>query len=259
MPLSIQSPAPPHGGGERRWTPPTRSRCRPTPTSRSLRARRTVPIVPAAATLPEATPRSVSWGVFLCVVFTVASAYSGLKVGQVMEAAIPISILAIGLARVYRAALEPARERHHHGHRRRLGSDRRRGDLHAAGALHPEARPAPGADDLHLPGRRLPGRALPDPAAPLLRARDARPASRFPRRPRSPRCWSPARRAARRRAAAAGDRRSRASTTSSSRRSTSGSEFVDFQFVPAVQDARRPGADRRSRSTRSPSSSGSAT
>ena len=39
---------------------------------------------------------------FLCVIFTVASAYSGLKVGQVMEAAIPISILAIGLARVYR-------------------------------------------------------------------------------------------------------------------------------------------------------------
>jgi putative OPT family oligopeptide transporter len=43
----------------------------------------------------------VAWGVFLCVVFTVASAYSGLKVGQVMEAAIPISILAIGLARLY--------------------------------------------------------------------------------------------------------------------------------------------------------------
>ena len=41
------------------------------------------------------------WGTFLCVIFTVASAYSGLKVGQVMEAAIPISILAIGLARVY--------------------------------------------------------------------------------------------------------------------------------------------------------------
>ena len=38
---------------------------------------------------------------FLCVIFTVASAYSGLKVGQVMEAAIPISILAIGLARAY--------------------------------------------------------------------------------------------------------------------------------------------------------------
>jgi len=59
------------------------------------------PIVPPSANLPEATPRSVIWGLFLCAIFTAASAYSGLKVGQVMEAAIPISILAIGLARVY--------------------------------------------------------------------------------------------------------------------------------------------------------------
>src|SRR5690349_892094 len=59
------------------------------------------PMVDAREALPELTPRSVGWGLFLCVLFTVASAYSGLKVGQVMEAAIPISILAIGLARVY--------------------------------------------------------------------------------------------------------------------------------------------------------------
>ena len=59
------------------------------------------PVVPAALNPPEATWRSVGWGIFFCVVFTVASAYSGLKVGQVMEAAIPISILAIGLARFY--------------------------------------------------------------------------------------------------------------------------------------------------------------
>jgi putative OPT family oligopeptide transporter len=59
------------------------------------------PLVPAEAELPQVTARSVGWGLFLCVVFTVASAYSGLKVGQVMEAAIPISILAIGLARAY--------------------------------------------------------------------------------------------------------------------------------------------------------------
>jgi putative OPT family oligopeptide transporter len=59
------------------------------------------PIVPASAREPELTWRSILWGTFLCVLFTVASAYSGLKVGQVMEAAIPISILAIGLARVY--------------------------------------------------------------------------------------------------------------------------------------------------------------
>ena len=59
------------------------------------------PYVPASTALPEATPRAILWGVFLTFLFTVASAYSGLKVGQVMEAAIPISILAIGLARVY--------------------------------------------------------------------------------------------------------------------------------------------------------------
>ena len=59
------------------------------------------PVVPTSAQLPEATWRSVLWGLFLCAIFTAASAYSGLKVGQVMEAAIPISILAIGLARVY--------------------------------------------------------------------------------------------------------------------------------------------------------------
>ena len=59
------------------------------------------PVTPAPARLAELTPRSVGWGLFLCVIFTIASAYSGLKVGQVMEAAIPISILAIGLARMY--------------------------------------------------------------------------------------------------------------------------------------------------------------
>jgi putative OPT family oligopeptide transporter len=59
------------------------------------------PIMPASAAVPELTWRSVGWGVLLCVIFSVASAYSGLKVGQVMEAAIPISILVIGLARVY--------------------------------------------------------------------------------------------------------------------------------------------------------------
>ena len=60
------------------------------------------PIVPAKESLPELTGRSIAWGLFFCVIFTIASAYSGLKVGQVMESAIPISILAIGLARLYK-------------------------------------------------------------------------------------------------------------------------------------------------------------
>jgi putative OPT family oligopeptide transporter len=60
------------------------------------------PLVPTDAKAPELTSRSIIWGVVFCVIFTIASAYSGLKVGQVMEAAIPVSILAIGLARVYK-------------------------------------------------------------------------------------------------------------------------------------------------------------
>src|SRR6476469_9502450 len=60
------------------------------------------PMVLPSENPPETTWRSVGWGIFFCVIFTVASAYSGLKVGQVMEAAIPIAILAIGLARVYK-------------------------------------------------------------------------------------------------------------------------------------------------------------
>ncbi|MBI5238945.1 MAG: oligopeptide transporter, OPT family [Elusimicrobia bacterium] len=59
------------------------------------------PMVPASAHVPQATARSVGWGLLFCVLFTIASVYSGLKVGQVMEAAIPISILAIGMARLY--------------------------------------------------------------------------------------------------------------------------------------------------------------
>jgi len=60
------------------------------------------PMIPAKSVLPEITWRSVIWGTIFCIIFTTASAYSGLKVGQVMEAAIPISILAIGLARIFR-------------------------------------------------------------------------------------------------------------------------------------------------------------
>ncbi|MGA9073793.1 MAG: hypothetical protein WB368_06750, partial [Candidatus Sulfotelmatobacter sp.] len=37
------------------------------------------PIVAAAERVPELTTRSIGWGILLCVIFTVASAYSGLK------------------------------------------------------------------------------------------------------------------------------------------------------------------------------------
>lgn len=60
------------------------------------------PLVPASSSQPELTLRALFWGMIFCILFSVASAYSALKVGQGMEAAIPISILAIGLARAFK-------------------------------------------------------------------------------------------------------------------------------------------------------------
>lgn len=46
----------------------------------------------------EVTPWSVVWGLLMAVVFSAATAYLGLKVGQVFEAAIPITIIAVGVS-----------------------------------------------------------------------------------------------------------------------------------------------------------------
>jgi len=58
-------------------------------------------IVPATETLFEVTVRSVLIGLVMAIIFSLASAYLALKTGQGMEAAIPIAILAIGLANVF--------------------------------------------------------------------------------------------------------------------------------------------------------------
>jgi putative OPT family oligopeptide transporter len=50
----------------------------------------------------EVTPWSVVWGLVMSVLFSAAAAYSGLKIGQVFEAAIPIAILAVGLSAAFR-------------------------------------------------------------------------------------------------------------------------------------------------------------
>ena len=46
----------------------------------------------------EVTPWSVAWGLLMAVIFSAATAYLGLKVGQVFEAAIPITIIAVGVS-----------------------------------------------------------------------------------------------------------------------------------------------------------------
>ncbi len=56
------------------------------------------PLMNPARDYPEVTGYSVSLGLILCVIFSAAAAYLGLKVGQVFEAAIPIAIIAVGLS-----------------------------------------------------------------------------------------------------------------------------------------------------------------
>lgn len=57
-----------------------------------------IPVMPANKLIPEVNYWSVFWGLFMALIFSAAAAYSGLKIGQVFEAAIPISILAVGLS-----------------------------------------------------------------------------------------------------------------------------------------------------------------
>ncbi|MGP1476305.1 MAG: OPT family oligopeptide transporter [Phocaeicola sp.] len=56
------------------------------------------PILKPDKIYPKVNTWSVTWGVLMAVLFSAAAAYLGLKVGQVFEAAIPITIIAIGLS-----------------------------------------------------------------------------------------------------------------------------------------------------------------
>ncbi len=56
------------------------------------------PLIPASENPREVTLYSVLMGVAMAILFSAASAYLGLKVGQVFEAAIPIAIIAVGIS-----------------------------------------------------------------------------------------------------------------------------------------------------------------
>jgi putative OPT family oligopeptide transporter len=59
-----------------------------------------VPLVPQDG-VPEVTPRAITMGLIFCAIFSMAAAYLALKLGQGIEAAIPIAILAVGLSRFF--------------------------------------------------------------------------------------------------------------------------------------------------------------
>ena len=56
-----------------------------------------IPLVPQDD-MPEVTARSLGLGLVFCAIFAMAAAYVALKLGQGIEAAIPIAILAIGIS-----------------------------------------------------------------------------------------------------------------------------------------------------------------
>lgn len=69
---------------------------------RELKAGETYePIVPASESTLEVTMRSVGVGLVMAIIFSFASAYLAPKVGQGMEPAIPIAILAVGMAGLF--------------------------------------------------------------------------------------------------------------------------------------------------------------
>ncbi len=60
------------------------------------------PVMSPDYEFPEVTNWSVLWGLAMAIIFSAAAAYSGLKIGQVMEAAIPISIIAVGASTFFK-------------------------------------------------------------------------------------------------------------------------------------------------------------
>lgn len=57
-----------------------------------------IPLMSPKSIVPEVNIWSVFWGLLMAIIFSAAAAYLGLKIGQVFEAAIPIAIIAVGLA-----------------------------------------------------------------------------------------------------------------------------------------------------------------
>ena len=60
------------------------------------------PLLSPDKNYPEVTVWSVTIGLIMTIIFSAAAAFLGLKVGQVFEAAIPISIIAVGLSSAFK-------------------------------------------------------------------------------------------------------------------------------------------------------------
>ena len=58
------------------------------------------PILLGHKEYPEINVWTIVWGILMAIIFSAATAYSGLRFGQVFEAAIPIAIIAVGVSTI---------------------------------------------------------------------------------------------------------------------------------------------------------------
>ncbi|MCQ2263396.1 MAG: oligopeptide transporter, OPT family [Bacteroidales bacterium] len=58
------------------------------------------PILLAEKKYPELNAWTIVWGIIMAIIFSAATAYAGLRFGQVFEAAIPIAIIAVGASTI---------------------------------------------------------------------------------------------------------------------------------------------------------------
>lgn len=58
------------------------------------------PILLSTKKYPEINAWTIVWGILMAIIFSAATAYSGLRFGQVFEAAIPIAIIAVGASTI---------------------------------------------------------------------------------------------------------------------------------------------------------------
>jgi putative OPT family oligopeptide transporter len=82
---------------------PRKSKLLPESAYRELKEGETYePVIGPEKKIREVTPRSIIIGLIMVMIFTFAAAYIGLKTGNVIEAAIPIVILAVFLGKMFK-------------------------------------------------------------------------------------------------------------------------------------------------------------
>jgi hypothetical protein len=94
------------------------------------------PILLSDRNYPEVNGWTVFWGIIMAIIFSAATAYSGLRFGQVFEAAIPIAIIAVGISTIAKRKSALYGKCHHSVNRSQLRSYCCRCHFHLAGNIH---------------------------------------------------------------------------------------------------------------------------